>query len=721
MKKLLSEGETGLVQKSNFLKILFSILIIFFYSNSAFPQVDLNGFGYYLEIPNSHSLLEISSFDVDKDGNIDIIGLDTSRTKIFVYYGLGANQFQPPRIYRFQEKIYKYYLNNLIGTSNSYLFCLDKNNGRLNIFEFNKRNIRKFKTIDVGLYPDNCIIKNFDATPNNEVLIYGINYYGITLISFDSTGFSKKNIDTNTTYSLISPIKINNDDYMDFVGVDNKKRLFLFLNRLNFSFLKTLYKKYNYKINDLYVGDFNEDKNQDIFLTFDQENSLQIIKGNGLGGFTDLTDFNLNFSPFKSFFSDFTKKALIDHLYISQNKRMIFLNVLNENYKYSQDIPVYNSNEEILSANIFRSPGQVGLILSIKKKGISLILNTTITADNYAFAIANKPLMLKSLNDYRNTFNYLTFIEEFTKEFVIIKRNDLQLPSRMYRIKLSKSFYNYCFNEIKQNYIQILFFSNQDNLAEYMEYDITSGELKRKLILLSGNLKHINFYNPDNQNNKEIALLIEIWNNYYYQRIDPFSFQQLKYEELLSYSEINNFVLMNDNNSLLFWRYSANEYKYDLVQYIPGVKNKEFKEKIIFSIKNPDIKKAFIYKFLDMKNEKYFGILNKDNKSIIIQYTPNKKNIRNIEYTIDETITDNLIYQINPKAVIYSNEIYFYSEKDDMIKSFEITKLKNNLFEKRIKLENKPESFVIDLSGNNKFSVSYLTNDSPLIHQIKVR
>ncbi|MCX8010815.1 MAG: hypothetical protein N3A61_06660, partial [Ignavibacteria bacterium] len=213
MKKLSFEEEIGLnkiylnskVYSIFSPTLLFTIVLLSFASQSiSFSQVTLNGFGRYLEIANTKSISNLFTYDLNKDGFVDIAGLDSSQKFLIVHFGKGVNQFESPIKFKIRSKADRIHAKDIFSNMITNIVIPNKLSGNIQIYEFRKRSLKFLKEIYVGKYPDDILIDELDNHFPREIIFYGKNLIGLGIVNLSAKISQIEFIDTVSSFQSVN-------------------------------------------------------------------------------------------------------------------------------------------------------------------------------------------------------------------------------------------------------------------------------------------------------------------------------------------------------------------------------------------------------------------------------------------------------------------------------------------------------------------------------------
>ncbi len=741
MKKRLFEEVTDSIGKSLELKIffkpsllsvrLFTLLIFFTEVKISTAQVELNGFGRYLEFEGTNSLQSIVTNDIDKDGFIDIIGLDESRKILIVYFGKGANLFRSAVRYKLWNSVDKIFTSDLFSTAKGNIISLNRMKGKIEIYTFRYRRLKRTHEIPIGFYPEDLAIDNFNKSLSKEIICFGKNYSGISLIKLSEKSFEIKKIDSTGSYSHVVPVYLNSDDNLDIAAVNSKTQEFcFFFNQGNFRFSKNIFLRMRQsrpfghpfgerlasRISHLATGDFNEDGFFDLLIQSNESKQITVHYGNGLGGFPNSKVFQTRYDFDFLIVDDFTKDNLPDLLFFNKSTSNFFLKTLSEDHNFNYSIPFFNLND-LISFNIYRTRSQVGIIVSAgTQKQLFTIMNSALSLKQNIFSISSMPINIQAHEDPSLAMNDLIWIDQFDNHLVLLKRNEYNTPERMYRFKLNREFTKYKFHLHRNDLCDFVFYNDLQNFFDYVSIDLSSLQISRKTITLQGRIKEPLFSISEDET-PNIAAINQKTNGYFITLINPFKLNQILLDEFIAGLNLKDFSFSLEKRKLIYWEKNERINAFDLV-----VKtfNSTFTNAIqndLYSISDESNYQVVLTEF-DMNYDRFKDIItffHSDIDNFAVGFFNQSELNFTREFRVDEIRVTSKSHIVKTKPTKeFLEEIFFYNESSNSIESLLSLKKSPKAFIRSIKKIDQLKSFTISQSLSNKRELIYTTKNSSL-------
>lgn len=696
---------------------LFLIVELISYKTLLFSQVELNGFGRYLQIEKTNGLHSMISTDLDKDGFVDIAGLDSTGRYLLVYFGKGPNQFQSLTRYWLLNKSNVVYAVDLYNKFISNLVSLNKLSGKIEIYTFNKRKLSRNLDVSVGYYPDNLIFEDFNTSGIKEVLCYGKNFNGISLISFHKSDVTIRKIDSTNTYSSVTPIYLNSDEFIDIAGISFKEqKLNIFLNR-NLRFSISTVKKFNNRISHLAASDFNEDKFHDLCVISNTTNEMTILYGNGLGGFFSTAASPLQYNMSEIIIRDFTKDNLPDILFVDFNSKNIFIKTLKEDHSWNHSIPV-SKFDNLISFCLYRTRSQIGILFSRAfESNIFLIMNSSLTLDKNIISLSSNPLSIEVFRQTGDVLNEICWIDNFDNYFNILKRNEFNTPERIFRFQLLKKFDSYVIHKNFKDNVNVVFFNEGFNYFDYVTFNLMDQSFSRKTITIHGAINILSF-TPSDHTTPNVVAVNKKENSYFVTIVNPFKINPIIVDVPLVSSFAADFTFSFDNRTLFYLEPQGSDSVLELKSKKFNLTFNRFDQKNHLLFNKP---KGYqiILSAIDVSsdgNNDLFYFLSSEKEGYLTASFYNDDG-----YSFDTKESDILVRSKKNIKVIsneYSKtkEVYIYNANSHSVESLLSLKKRKRVLTKKILEESRLKEFTINLLPRERRELIYLKNNTPYIY-----
>ncbi|MCX8057155.1 MAG: VCBS repeat-containing protein [Ignavibacteria bacterium] len=712
MSKLLFAEDIG----SSRLRKVNLILIIWLgiLPSTIFPQIErisekifLNGFGRYIFVDNQFTLYNIFSFDLDGDGVIDIGGLDESGKNLIVYYGQGFNKFTSPVRYSLGGKFTGIQVRNLNLNDRVNLIAYSKVEGIIKIFSFYKRVISPFLNLKVDCCFSEIVIVNLDKSPQLELVLYGQNFKGIGIITFENNKYDYRKVGEET-YAKLVPIFLNSDNKIDFVGYNPLKReLHLLRNNSIYNYSTNIYDVFDERIDEILSGNFNDDIINDIVLISNVSNVMYVLLGNGVGNFSNKFKIKTISKYTDNVVFDYNRDLIDDFIIYDRNAKKIYLKTIASDYSRIISFPL-SEIEKLYSLASYRTTTTKGVAFSTNQ-GIFLIVYSSLSFDNEKYSISSNPSDLITYRVPDELYPKLIFIDRGSNRLNIVTRNEFNAPQEIFSIPLSYSYEKIKIIRAKSNKINLVCFKQLNYHFDYFEIDLRNGNYLRENLAIDGLIKDIG-QETSTSDKVTLNVIVQSKNEIRTIIIKPFEVNKVILNESISDNNFLDFSFDFTSRTFFFVNKDLVGNQIHLWSKKFDQTYKKFELTKTTSIKNQDFLSVKLT-LCDFFSDTKFALLNLSNlKEDMLLLIPVKNPTK--YFSIDKILINDFgTCRCEGENSFSQNNFYFYNE---LSKSFEKIVFSGKGKPINYSIRSYPSNtiFSVDYNMRHKSEIVYISNYS---------
>lgn len=544
--------ESNRLRKNNLITFLCLILlhsILLSQVERNYEKFLLNGFGRYIFIDDQLKLFNLFSFDVDGDGNMDIGGLDESGKNVYIYYGKGFNQFSQPIKYSFGYKFSGLVVKKLHIDSNPNLILFSKIEGLIKIYSFNRRNVYPLTSLKVDCCFSDINVVNLDRSRELEIILSGLNFKGIGIISFNNYKYTYRKIDS-ITYSKLIPIFLNSDDKIDFVGVNSlKKELVLLRNNSLYNYSKNVYKKFDESFDEVLSGNFDDDPINDLVLISDQSKSMYVLSGNGIGSFSSFRKLTI-VSNYSSTVVFDCNRDLIDDFVVYDKfiKNLELKSISNDKEKLTSHSLI--EINKLYSMVSYRTTTTKGIAVS-SDQGLFLIVYSSLSFSSEKFTIASKISDLITLRLEDELYPRVIFIDNKNQRLKILSRNEYDAPQEIIAIPISYPYEKIKVLSLNGNEVTLICFKPFLYHFDLFRINLKSGKYFREILTVDGLIRDIGLEELSNDQIK-ISIIVQSQSNLRVIILKAFDINKVVLNEKIASVNLIDFVFDHSKRELIY-------------------------------------------------------------------------------------------------------------------------------------------------------------------------
>lgn len=581
--------ESNRLRKNNllfFLCLVLSPSFLFAQVERNSEKVLLNGFGTYIFVDNQYNLYNLFSYDVDGDGFVDIGGLDENGKNLIVYYGKGSNEFSTPIRYSIGGNFSGLLVKKLNLDNKTNLIVYSKVEGLIKIYSFIGRNITLVQNLKVDCCFQDLIAVNLDKSPQLEIVIYGSNFKGLGIISFKDYQYQYKRLEIGT-FSKLVPFLLNSDDKVDFVGYNPLNRQIILLrNNSIYNYSKNVYRTFDEPIEEILVGNFDDDAINDLILISNTANTLFVLIGNSLGGFSKQYQIKTISKYSNTIVFDYNRDLNDDLIIYDRFAKKIYLKSFSQALSKIISYPLAEI-EKFYSISGYRTTTTKGVVLSTNQ-GVFLVVYSSLSSSKQRYLLASNPsdLITHRLSD--ELYPRIIFIDRNSRRLNILSRNEFNSPQEVLSISISYAYERVKILKAEKNQLQLVCFKPLVYHFDFIMVDLKSGRYFRENLAVDGLIKDIGL-EPSSQNQILISVLVHSKNEIRIINIRPFNINKIVLNELISDFNFLEYVFDFSTREFIFinkditgdvihiWskKFDNTYKKYDLLK-IRSIKNQNY-------------------------------------------------------------------------------------------------------------------------------------------------
>ncbi len=623
--------ESNRLRKNSLL--FFICLSIFIFPLNVFTQVErnfeqfsLNGFGRYIFVDYKIKLVSIAAYDFDGDGIVDIGGLDESRKNLFVYYGKGSNNFSNPVKYSFSKTFSGFLVKNLRINGKTNLVLYSTLEGLISIYSFYGRSISNSANISVDCCFSNMEAINLDNSQGFELVVYGSNFRGFGIISFNTfSNFTYKKIGEEA-FSKLVPFYLNSDNKIDFVGFNPLSReLVLLRNNSLFNYSRNVFRKFDVAIDEILTGNFDDDFWNDIVLISNQSKSLFTLFGNGIGNFSNQINYNLISNYSSTLVFDYNLDLNDDFIVYDKFKKRLFLKSLTQG-NLLKSLPLIEL-EKLYSMNVYRTTTTKGIAIS-SNEGLFLIVQSNLSFKVQQYAISSNPVDLQTYRVSSELYPKIIFIDRENLRLNILNRNEYNSPQDLLSAPISYKYEKIKILQANDNQLYIACYKPFIYNFDFFVINIREGKFKREIVTVDGLIRDINI-EPSSSNKILLNIILQTKNELHSIVFKPFDVNKILLNEKISSLDFMDFAYDNLSRNLfkLSRDVTGKKILIERISFDQSFKKSETYE--LFKIKDEDYLSAGIFLCENFKNENFLYVnlkgLNKNSLFIIPIDKPSRR------------------------------------------------------------------------------------------------
>ncbi len=562
---LFEEEKLGLRTVFKKFNIVFSFYFLF--SIDIYPQVPINGFCKFTDVKVDSGFTSILPLNYNGDLFSDLLLYNPDSKNVLLLEGDRQREFGNRKLFPVPVQFSK--IKNIynsshenIGyafTSRSKLFA-----GIYNIDDdgdFKLYKIKKFK-----YYPDNISIADVKSNGDNEYLISGSVFQGLSLLKVNNFDFEERSITTKASYSTSTFVDLNSDSYPDIAAfniITNSIDFFYNNSRGVFKLVRSI--PTSDKISSLYSIDFDKDSYED--LLYIEGNTIRIKYGDFTSSYDSVLTINTNYRPDKFIVADFNNDGHNDIAYLNSETGIVSIIFFKDKFDYFPEI-LYLKRNGITDITQY-SDRLISSIAAINSSGyVYLISNIKRGIYDYNISLAAEPSIVSTFDYGSDKIKGICYTDIFDNSLKIILRGKNRLPDLFYSYPLfefhSKIFIDGSMPDIKTFYL----YEPGKKLIEIVKGNLEENKFERSSLYSPGGIKDVKII-KDNDKDKiyvaytkddKLNLALFIYSNYRYNYANYSDISEKTFAECIDGgSKMSVYYWKKENDNAVLFRYFVGE------------------------------------------------------------------------------------------------------------------------------------------------------------------
>lgn len=490
MRRHSPEEKTGLKAGAVKSSLLFFFLLL---NQQNFSQVEINGFSNLqsFSIPKGYTKLFVAN--IDQDLFDDFIFYSPDKRKIGIALGT-ADGITDVKEYYTHYSITEIVLADKIQADITELLFIDRKNRLLGSIEYTPEKSPKFfKKYNFGFYPENIDKGKIKNESDENFLISGSSFEGLSIIFNEDGKYSEKKIAETSSYSNAVFIDLNKDGKDDIAAYDLlENTLQAFMNDGSGNFELTRSAKSKSKITTLKSSDIDNNSFDD--LLFVQNNNIKILFGDFQSSYDSSLTLVTRFFPDNFSADDFNADGRIDFAYLNKSEGVISI-LFGTGYRNFSDEIIYIVKPGLSDFSKYKSKGSKSIAILNSNGTLHLIsaLKNLQTEDQINIVPCVNPITLTGF-DYKNdNITDFCFINEFDNSLVLLINDERGRPVKYYSLPVSASHQKIIADDSNAEEKTFYCYSRGDQLIELIKFNFIDNSFSAKQFYAPGTLFDLDY------------------------------------------------------------------------------------------------------------------------------------------------------------------------------------------------------------------------------------
>ena len=551
-------------------------------------------------------------------------------------------------------------------------------------------------------YPENLSIADYNADGNQDFLISGNSFNGLSIVVNDKNHLKEKKIVEKTVFKFAKFIDLNSDGAEDIVALNSfDNKLHFFFNNTRGDFMDLRQVDLAGEVLSFHVFDLNYDHYEDIILSI--SNSIIIFFGDPTSAYNKSVKINTSFQADDFTYGDFNRDGFFDINYIDKQKGYITTIFAKDFYSFYPEM-IHQKYEGLSDVIPFFSKFIYGTAYLNINGEVSILSKISSMSDDQQLAVAIEPDLITSFDYLNNGITDIAFTDRFDGKIKFILRDAAGLPDKLFSIKLyaeAKSLIAFTNSNIVKTYF---LFNVNNRLIESIEVNFEKFSFKRNHLYTKGLIQDL-IVMPDSKNDPQLLILYASNKNLNLEVLTEYQSKFISsYYEGLTSNWSNPFLTVSDHLNIGYWQSDKNNLSLKFL----SVKDSKFLPATKIEI-NKNVRSIISKSNQDFNNSNlgYVSIINANDNLYLFE---GEKSVE--VYTNNSNLSNLRITDKNQLFFGKNNSIFVYDKNSLSVNEIRMVEYKKELIKKKLLSNINLNNYIV--SDSDKRNSRLIFTDSKL-------
>lgn len=523
-------------------------------------------------------------------------------------------------------------------------------------------------------YPENLSIADCNADGNQDFLISGNSFNGLSIVVNDKNQLKEKKIVERTAFKFAEFIDLNADGAEDIVALnsfDNKLHFFFNDTRGQFRDLRQV--DLGGDVLSFHVFDMNYDHYEDIILSI--SNSIVILFGDPTAAYSKSIKINTSFQADEFTYGDYNRDGFFDINYIDKQKGYISTIFAKDFYSFYPEM-IHKKTERITDVIPFFSKFIYGTAYLNKNGEVSVLSKVSSMSDDQQLAVAVEPDLITSFDYLNNGITDIAFTDRFDGEIKFILKDAAGMLDKLFSIKLYDEAKNLVVFSNSKTVKTYLLFNINNRLIESIKVNFEEFSFERIHIYAKGFIQDL-IVIPDSKNDPQLFILYANNKNLNLEVLTDYQSKFISsYYEGLTSNWSNPFLTLSDKINIGYWQSDEKNLSLKFL----SVKDNKFQPLTKIEI-NKNVQSIISKSNQDYNNSdfRYVSIISANDNLYLF------KGEKSVDvFTNNSSLGDLRITEKNQLFFGKNNSIFIYDKNSKTLNEIRMSEYKNELVKKNL-------------------------------------
>lgn len=584
MKKRSSEDKTDL--KAGHYKSSIVLFFLLFY-DLTYSQIPLDGFCNLETYTVPLGYQGIISTDLNSDGNDEIILHSNSLRQIGIFFPAEKTD---TNFTEFKTTAEISRLKQLKSIDSFLFVAVERKLRKISYLSITPDSVFENKgEITFDSFPENVFPGDIDSDGNDEVLVSGSGFDGLSLLYRAGNNIGERKIVSNTSFSEAILIDLNTDGYPDILAFNiMESTLQFFYNNTNGDFRLERTLSYPIKLHLLNSRDLDEDGFPDIIYSLGT--SVEILFGDFQSAYEKKVSVQLNTIPDGILFGNFNNDKFIDLACFNSNSGVVNIRFGKSGFGFYERISYLQRPSLKSFAKINLRDSET--IACITETGeLSIISRIKSIAGEMKIIPAIEPDEITHFDIGNDGGTDLSFIDHNDNSLKLLITDRRGIPAVYYSFPLLEDHREIVIDEFYKHSKTFYCYTKGKPLIEVIRYNFRTSQLNRRQLYAPGEIFDLSLQRADSS----LVNVFLLYNKHFKLFAGKFENKDMSVT-FKEYPFIDRNVtlaelLIDDNPKVYYWKSEGDFFYFDMAE----IKTGPYVYKNFFQVGKSDSLRIYLY------------------------------------------------------------------------------------------------------------------------------
>lgn len=482
------KGErTGLSTVIN--RVNFCLLVVLI-TQESFPQIPINGFCKFSSYRVEAGYNSFFPLNFNQDSFTDFALYNSGGSKAVLVEGKAGGDFSSGKKINLPSEITKIQPIYTRSKRIKGFAFTSRKNLKAGVYTFNKYGRAVIqKEFNFKSYPENISAADVNLNGDEELLISGASFQGLSLLFQDGNQLREKKIVNKNLYTNAVFTDLSSDGYPDIAAFNlTANEIVFYFNNGSGNFEKIRSIKQDNPIYSLRSVDLNLDYYDD--LLFIKGGAIQIIYGDSISSYRKITTLRPKYAPDKIITGDFNKDGRIDIAYLSRKNGAVSVFFAKDDFDFYNEMSYIKENG-ISDINPFYSRFIDAIAVLSSEGKLYLLSSIASISQEVCIKASIAPSAVNYFDYENNSLTDICYIDDYSKSLNFIIRNSEGILYNHFSVSLYEKHSSILVDNTFPEEKTFVCYTNGKSLIEIIKVNFSGYKVERTTLYSPGVIQEL--------------------------------------------------------------------------------------------------------------------------------------------------------------------------------------------------------------------------------------